>query len=241
MKLPTLLLASLAAASVQAGLRYSVLYCQARIMEDNGDDYLSVELPATSGYVDGDGNPVAVWKIGTVAAGGAIDTFYSENGPGAFQVRNTGNRNAYIYITTGEFLYHDDHTPSSYSQWYHDNLITLFGDEIETIWAVANPVGRVVSNYCLAVSTAVSARVPEWRNLSWGYTWGDPPWMKFDKTEDMWNYGSGMFGQYLGYALAGEVIPFDLKFYAPIMSNGYPVVFIVRLEASTFRRWDHDK
>lgn len=79
-----LLAASLLSAAIaaQAGSNtFGILFCHARVV-DSGYAELAVELPATPGYVDKDGNPVAVWKVGTVAAGGAIDTFYSENGPG---------------------------------------------------------------------------------------------------------------------------------------------------------------
>ena len=177
-----LLAASLLSTAIaaQAGSNtFGVLFCQARVV-DSGNADLAVELPATPGYVDKDGNPVAVWKVGTVAAGGAIDTFYSENGPGAFQVRNTGNRNAFIYITTGNDGEMTSNTDSPVpgsgekdSTYYRESFQGMFG-EGEEISVIPDPTKRDSQyySYSLAVSTEVTARVPTWRNLCWIYAQG---------------------------------------------------------------------
>lgn len=250
-----------AAIAAQAGSNtFGVLFCSATV-NVNTEAELAVELPATPGYTDINGDSVAIWKVGTVAAGGAIDTFYSENGPGAFQVRNTGNRNAFIYITTGILSWldsHKDSTPHS-AAYYEESLTEMFGSPIG--WRPhpdPSKRGQYDWDYSLAVSTGVTGKVPVWRNLEWCFesgTYTDTSGNGESATGALvsnWVNGRGVdgvggtiCGQYLGYLAAGEVQPFDLKFYAPYAridgSGCYDCGFIVRLEASTFRRWDHDK
>lgn len=253
-----LLAASLLSAAIaaQGSNTFGILFCQARVV-DSGTAELAVELPATPGYVDNNGNPVAVWKVGTVAAGGAIDTFYSENGPGAFQVRNTGNRNAFIYITTGDVSNYGDSTDRG-NDYYQNTLGGLFGGPPNFVAPIPDPSKRFSGNwhgyYSLAVSTAVTGKVPVWRNLEWEYdgskSYTDYNGEYYGEVQLSWHNCRGsddqdapICGQYLCYLAAGEVQPFDLKFYAPV-SYGldyYDCPFIVRLEASTFRRWEHDK
>lgn len=73
MKLPFLLLATVAAVSAQAEITTGILFCQARISMANDGD-LSVALPATPGCVDANGNPATLWRIGNVVVGGATSS-----------------------------------------------------------------------------------------------------------------------------------------------------------------------
>ena len=62
---------------------------------------VSVSLLPTEGYYDNYGNPVTIWNVGNVPAGGVADSWHGEGGPGRFTAKNTGNVKAYFYITTG--------------------------------------------------------------------------------------------------------------------------------------------
>ena len=252
MKLPSLLVL-LAAASVHAEITTGILFCQARVYEGDPTD-LSIEIPTTSGYVDANGNPAAIWRIGAVVAGGASDTFYSNEGPGAFSARNTGSCAAYLYITSGyEPSYGnseetDKHMISqSVYNYIEISFNALFGDGS---WFLGECVPNVASmgdnenRYRLAISTAVSSKVPEWRPLCWWYG-GSGEWIEVQQSDDSGDWYNSSCGQYLCYLLPGEVQPFDLKFWAPRMGaysySEKSLVFPVFVEASTFRRWDHDK
>ncbi len=253
MKTRTLALCATAAlataSSVRAETTSGFIFCSARILDANGGD-LSVTLPATEGYVDSKGNPVTLWRIGNVVAGGAVDTFYSDNGPGAFQVRNTGSAPAYLYITSGMW-YGDGHLQNetqahqegdlnndynpSVSRYIENTVRTVFGDEAHVYGCV--PTEKEMSGgyeYRLAVSTVISSKLPVWRNLNWFYS-GE--W----RSAEVEAFGGGTCGQYLGYLLPGEVLPFDLKFWAPLKMHGETIAFPIVIEASTFKRWDHDR
>ena len=252
MKTRTLALCATAAlataTSVRAETTSGFIFCSARILDANGGD-LSVTLPATEGYVDSKGNPVTLWRIGNVVAGGAVDTFYSDNGPGAFQVRNTGSAPAYLYITSGNvygYGHLQDETQAhqedesngtrSVSRYIEYTVGTVFGDEA-CVSGRCVPTEKYMSGdheYRLAVSTVISSKLPVWRNLNWFYS-GE--WL----SAEVENFVGGTCGQYLGYLLPGEVLPFDLKFWAPLKMYGETIAFPIVIEASTFRRWDHDR
>ena len=273
----SLLLAAAASARAVTN-EFGVIFCHASVSNASGSAAcLAIALPATSGFSDTNGNPVAVWDVGNVVAGGTADTFHSENGPGAFQARNVGNRAAYVYVTSGYPLLDDGNSTVDGRAYYADTLRGLFGDsglhectaDFEGSW---DPWGYAQS-YRVAVSTSVDTKFPVWRNLEWlyyrgMYTDGDGNgpsssydeemymgWMHFPSfmkdrlaQRDYYNYyyngyvdlPCGVCGQYLGFLLPGEEVPFDLKLWAPAECEN-SIGFIVRLEASTFRRWRHGK
>lgn len=86
------------------GISNNVVYCTANIMmgpENGAIPMVSVSLLPTEGYYDNYGNPVTIWNVGNVPAGGVADSWHGEGGPGRFTAKNTGNVKAYFYITTG--------------------------------------------------------------------------------------------------------------------------------------------
>ena len=115
--------------------------------------------------------------------------------------------------------------------------------------------------YALAVSTDVTAIVPSWRPLSWlyfenGNNWNDANeavWEQYqvdsnysylwrlrlsnELTQNNWNLPTA----YLAYMPVGETQLFDLKFWAPLERGDELNWFVIRIEASPFRRWDHDR
>lgn len=251
---------------------FSVIYCHASVSDTlDGEARLAISLPTTNGFSDTNGNPVTVWDVGSIVAGGTADTFYSENGPGAFQARNTGNRAAYVYITSG--FPRDLASAAELDSGCYDNTLRgLFGDSGLYYCSAAFEPGvdpdSWMFSYRLAVSTNVTSKIPVWRNLDWlyfggdyvdrtgdgileedmGYVWAYKCWMHLPSMinnrlyDDLWWDGgtSGICGQYLGFLCPGETVHFDLKFWAPRECES-SIAFVVRLEASTFRRWTHGK
>ena len=56
-------------------------------------------------------------------------------------------------------------------------------------------------------------------------------------TQNNWNLPTA----YLAYMPVGETQLFDLKFWAPLERGDELNWFVIRIEASPFRRWDHDR
>ncbi len=267
--LPALLALALAA-NVQAQGYYKdgVIYCKATVA-NSGDKILSVYLPPTPGYTDYQGTPATVWNVGEVPAGGVADTFFSDKGPGAFQVKNDGSCAAFVYISTGlpnEFknLWRVDGTGMPVNQRpndYNPNLDgdTLYQHSLESIFGDLGmmqpcPLDRHGSmglwreGYRLAVSTDVTAKVPEWRCLNWMVVHqdGSDNFRKFSTEDDINTYSTEdtCCFQYLSYLASGETQLFDLKFWAPsaewIGGGTTTFGFVVVLQASEFRLWPHD-
>lgn len=259
-----LCLAAFAATTAQAQDTYKdgVIYCKADVL-NTPFKILSVSLPASNGYSDYSGNPCTVWNIGEVPPGGVADTFFSDKGPGAFQVKNDGNRGAFLYVVTGSadafpvtkrakegYSYYD--TPNLENFPY--NLSSIFGEDILTSFP-AQPVDRFENGvpqrmyYRLAVSTDVTGKIPAWRPLNWAYCHEAPDpgdgssycFREFQPGDDYMQYsGTGTCYQYLSYLASGETQLFDLKFFAPTDSVSDNFGFIVIIEASEFRLWQHD-
>ncbi len=219
--------------------------------------FLSVTIPATEGAVDAYGNPTTIWNLGTVMAGGVYDSFYN-GGPGHFRVQNTGNYPAYVYVSTGwgvpKFTEHQGQN----SSFYGNTAEQLFGIGYPVLSPVSLPKFMDQDDaymYALAVSTEITGPVPAWRPLSWFYDDGDVAYYNgadatsFDgdsvytfqtmgaKIVSMLDYSA-----YLGYIPVGETQLFDLKFWAPLSRVGNSNTwFRIRIEASAFKLWDHDR
>lgn len=240
--LPALLALSLAANVQAVEFKDGVIYCKASVVETT-DTILSVYLPPTSGYVDCQGNPATVWNIGNVPHGGVADTFFSDKGPGAFQVKNDGTCAAFVYVTTGNGDWYDD------GQLYYDSLQSIFGvvsrldPQPADIYRDGIPYRE---GYRLAVSTEVTGKVPDWRPLNWMRSVATLEFRAFASGENVKNYPDfgGNCYQYLSYLAPGETQLFDLKFWAPDYNidhaDEYALGFVVVLQASEFRAWPHD-
>lgn len=249
----------------------AVVYCKATILSAGGSNgttnYLSITLPETPGAVDQEGNPVTIWNIGDVVAGGVADSWHGEGGPGRFVARNTGNVPAYVYVTTGvdgfSELFDQNGVPLSGddSGWYWERLRYLFGEG--RVALIPRPTIRLdaritdgeyqAHSYHLALTTDVTAKAPTWRSLDRlalnGYEWVD------STTEASYGLWDAVCAAYLAYMPVGEYQPFDLKFYAPQNRyynqytyrweeadlTGRAASFVFRVEASAFPRWEHDR
>ncbi|MBQ6925780.1 MAG: hypothetical protein IJQ73_14180 [Kiritimatiellae bacterium] len=264
-----LLLGQAQSAMANATYNDAVIFCKVTIAEngeENGDKYLSVTIPATEGATDSYGNPATIWNLGTVMAGGIYDSFYN-GGPGHFRVQNSGNMPAYVYVSTGwnepKFQGHQDT-----SDYYYDSLLRLF-ENVGSMEPVAMPKildqllewyyqtdnNEVKRCYALAVSTEITGRVPVWRPLSWFYDGNDVAYYNgADATSYDPNYrrytfqtigtkGEGIsdYSAYLAYMPVGETQLFDLKFWAPPRKGEDHYWFPIRIEASAFKLWDHDR
>ena len=253
--LPALLALSLAANVQAEEYKDGVIYCKATIASSD-TEVLSVYLPPTPGCVDHQGSPTTVWNVGNVPSGGVADTFFSDKGPGAFQVKNDGNRAAFVYVITGcptSGFYAYDTRPgapagiSNANAVSEEGLIFLFGEMINHM--MPQPVDEYRngvpfrSGYRLAVSTDVTGKVPNWRPLNWMYVKPTDAWefREFQTGQDFWNWSTTeKCYQFLSYLAPGETQLFDLKFWAPSDHPSESIGFVVVLQASQFRLWQHD-
>lgn len=213
----------------------AIVYCKAIITPsgDMTDPVLAVELPPTPGRVDPNGNPVTIWELGEVAAGGVADSWH-DGGPGLFQVRNVGNVSAYVYVTAmsaAEFM----NEPSFVWEW-------VFGSDPMSSHPrpqsrIAEVPGEPVAppegmSFHLALTTDVTAVAPTWSPLGHCsyYQNGVPYWL------------DRQCSAYLAWMPAGEYQPFDLKFWAPLGGlPPEPFGFAFRVEAASFPMWEHDR
>lgn len=221
-----------------------VVYCKATIMNNGGNEYVSVTIPPTEGYYDNDGNPLTYWNVGNVPAGGVADSWHGEGGPGRFTAHNEGNLGAYFYVTTSDDFYTRWTAPSSggpvTGAWVN---ITddIFGQncQILSFPAISPSELRRWNDECsyhLAYTTDTMSKVPTWHSLDHRYV--GPGW----KTEEMGGGVSREVAGYMGYVDAGDYLTFDLKFWASQkMPPSQNVLFTFCVEASSFPLWDHGR
>lgn len=233
----------------------SVIFCKvAFTINDGGDAILSVTIPATEGATDYDGRPTRIWNLGNVMVGGVYDSFYN-GGPGYFQVQNNGTLPAFVYVSTGFGTGEIDGGEVD-ADFYYYSAMQLWGDNCgSSLFPVALPKFQIdaQSRYALAVSTDVTALVPAWQPLSWVRNVSTGQFVDAATAirGDGYDYvflGGGMQVEegchyaYLGYMPIGETQLFDLKFWAPTYYiwdiSGW---FVVRIEASAMKLWDHDR
>ncbi len=235
------------AAGLHAGTTYNnaIVFCKATIQESgqmSGNYLLSVELPPTPGYTDPDGNPVTIWNVGNVPAGGVADTWH-DGGPGYFTVRNTGNVGSFVYVVGIARNEYND-VPAGGTWDYQAVLGHLFGYGPPQLFPRPEPFTPESyggETYHLALTTDVTARAPTWRSLDHV----SRPGLGYPQAG--WDYQSDPLSfqcsAYLSWMPPGEYQPFDLKFWGPAeftVWNG-PVFFVFRVEASAFPRWEHDR
>lgn len=241
--------AALAAAIVAgAGVAHGVesalqvVYCKATITGSDGEDIVSVTIPPTDGYFDGNGNPLTFWNVGNVPAGGVADSWHQEGGPGRFTARNAGNVGAYFYVTTSGWDYckfqNTGSSGSGTNVWEHVNS-SIFGEVARLCSPSISPSElrrwNKPSSYHLAFTTDTMAKVPTWHSLD----------HRFDGA--MWSTDESSSGEnevagYMGYVDAGDYLTFDLKFWAPRdWTNGASLLFTFCVEASAFPLWEHGR
>lgn len=226
----------------------AVVYCTAIITEgaDSGNTVVSVSLPPTEGYYDNRGNPVTVWNVGKVPAGGVADSWHGEGGPGRFTARNTGNVRAYFYVTTQRV--NGGYIPLPTENGFVSPYPHVMGDQdIQNYLGLDGISGgrpcispqelRGIPDpgaYHLAFTTDTMAKVPTWHSLDHMYNNGH---FSTDGT-----YGNEVAG-FMGCVDAGDYLTFDLKYWASShnMGGNYPVLFTFCVEASSFPLWDHGR
>ena len=236
----------------RAALAAAIFACTARITEGGygGDAVVSVSLPPTEGCYDDMGNPVTIWNMGNVPAGGVTDSWHGEGGPGRFTARNTGNINAYFYLTTG-YYFHFTALPTYSGPIAYSGLPYVMQDTqglrerlgIDGVYLKGPCISpkelREYPNpYCyhLAFTTDTMAKVPTWHSLDHRY---DGVWSTQERSSNI--YGNEVAG-FMGSVDAGDYLTFDLKFWASrIMPANIPVIFTFCVEASTFPLWDHGR
>ena len=243
----------------------AVIFCKGRLLQngESGDACLSVTIPVTEGATDYYGNPTTIWNIGEIMAGGVYDSFYN-GGPGYFRVHNNGNLPAYVYVSTGygdpKFRDHQAAVVNGQRQYYYQNTRQLLGFDSLFLSPVALPkfqqdYDNGYDAYAMAVSTDVTAIVPIWRPLSWfvsaesdeyvngatalSYDW----YYTFPSgTVEPETFTEGLeYTAYLAYMPIGETQLFDLKFWAPLRASSQDFWFPIRIEASAFKLWDHER
>ncbi len=114
----------------------AAVFCKARILPSGGQTgevILSVTLPPTPGYTDENGNPVTVWNLGDVTAGGVADTWH-DGGPGFFTARNTGNVAAYVYVVTSGQMFDYDQNVGGLPNYYTYTLQRLYPNAFWFVW-----------------------------------------------------------------------------------------------------------
>ena len=219
-----------------------VVYCKAAITPGAGSGWtnISVTLPATEGYYDRYGNPITYWNVGEVSAGGVVDSWHQEGGPGRFTAKNVGNCGIYLYVRSCSENYHSESLPRNIFPWDDVNP-DIFGDGMRQCYPCSSlQMWRhsVVGFYHLAFTTDVTAKVPTWHSLAYclvcqcNHSYG---WHKCDG-------GYDDVAAYMGYLEAGEYLPFDMKLWAPRGYNGaFNMLFTFCVEASPFPLWDHGR
>jgi hypothetical protein len=192
--------------------------------------YMSLEIPADPNY------GVPYWNIGRIPIGGVADSWY-DGGPGKFRIKNTGNVPAYVHIfaaSESEMMSHD-----GWTAWMMptDKTPPMLPSGWDPEWG-----GHHLPWYALAVAVNVLDVAPRWNVLNQFYysfdhdsPYPEPPPMNVSPT----------FGRVLGRAQPGEIMVFDLKFWAPQNGSEWmdglnetdPIGKLVRFEAATFPRW----
>ena len=217
-----------------------VVYCKAAITPgaESGWTNVSVTLPATEGYYDRDGNPITYWNVGEVPAGGVVDSWHQEGGPGRFTAKNTGNCGVYLYVMSSEQIYLSEFLGHDIIPWNYV-VPAIFGGGNNSISPCSSLERWRRDSHCyhLAFTTDVSAKVPTWHSLEYCHScyYNHGGWHKCDE-------GYGDVAAYMGYVEAGEYLPFDMKFWAPFVNNfGFNMLFTFCVEASPFPLWDHGR
>lgn len=247
--------AALAAAIVAgAGMAHGVesalqvVYCKATITGNSGEDIVSVTIPPTDGYFDGNGNPLTFWNVGNVPAGGVADSWHQDGGPGRFTARNAGNVGAYFYVTSGWKYNKFSGDPiansldGSLGVW-HDPEMPVVEDIFGGGEVLASPaisprelrMWYTSESYHLAFTTDTMAKVPTWHSLDHRYTGSG--W----STEAQGNGQESEVAGYMGYVDAGDYLTFDLKFWAPCNRSEGDRLFTFCVEASAFPLWEHGR
>ena len=227
----------------------AVVYCTATIVDNGGNDFVSVTLPPTEGCYDDQGNPVTIWNVGNVPRGGVADSWHEKGGPGHFTARNTGSVGAYLYVMTcGNVNYQQIRdngrgivSVMPYVMPEYPNVRDYLGLEGSGLCApcISPKEMRDLNHwsaYHLALTTDTMAKVPTWRSLD--HRWDGAAWRSAGGT-----IGNEVAG-YMGYVDAGDYLTFDLKFWASNQPPGperQPVLFTFCVEASTFPLWDHGR
>lgn len=239
-----LVLGAVGTVSAQVTTNNAYVFCKARITEPGewGNPVLSVTLPPTPGYTYsgpwGD-TPITVWNVGDVAAGGVADTWH-DGGPAFFTVRNSGNVNAYVYVT-GMSRSEVDSDSNDYKyvlqslgvDWSYGSIQLLhprptpFPAPVEFVGNT--PAEDFHQSYHLALTTDATAIAPTWRPLDYcSYNGAAPTLIR------------RQCSAFLTRMPPGEYQPFDIKFWAPPMpSIDDTHGFVFRVEAASFPLWEH--
>ena len=232
------------------GISNNVVYCTANIMsgpENGALSMVSVSLPPTEGYYDNYGNPVTIWNVGNVPAGGVADSWHGEGGPGRFTAKNTGNVRAYFYITTGRSQFY---SPMYGHEGNGNNSITTRPNVMGSA-EISNHLGLVGESlefpcisphelygchdwgaYHLAFTTDITAKVPTWHSLDKRFCNG---YIDFGADPR-----SSTTVGFMGTVIPGDYLTFDLKFWAHPQAK-FPAIFTFCVEASEFPLWDHGR
>lgn len=229
------------------GISNNVVYCTANIItgpENGASPMVSVSLPPTEGYYDNYGNPVTIWNVGNVPAGGVADSWHGEGGPGRFTAKNTGNVKAYFYITTGSW-----HSYSSMENYWTgqvtmplnvmdeqlvENYLGLSGLHLKASCISPHELYGCpdFEAYHLAFTTDTNAKVPTWHSLDKRFCNGH---IDFGASPRM----STTVG-FMGTVIPGDYLTFDLKFWAHPQAE-FPAIFTFAVEASEFPLWGHGR
>ena len=236
-----------------------IVFCRAQVVS-SGDswDNVSITLPFNS--TTRDGEEYTYWNLGRVAAGGVADSWHSEGGPGKFVAHNNGEAGAYIYLTSSSDQYErwDGRTVDAYNICgTSDELMGL--SEIRPVPSLRYLKNRSkyeLESYCLAFSKDVTAKIPTWHMLDRYLIHGDSKYND-NPSVTKWRIGDEYhggdvryIGAYMGHLDAGEYMSFDVKFWAPLVPDGWDfqqsgdyrqnVRFTFMVEAAPFPLWEHD-
>ena len=229
-----------------------VVYCKATILlgAEGGYTNISVTLPATEGYYGRDGYPITYWNVGEVPAGGVVDSWHQEGGPGRFMAKNDGNCGAYLYVRSNSDNeeYVSESLPYSVKPWFQNNGLSSDGAVDPIIFGEVNSFGcpcsslqrwrRSIDDYHLAFTTDVTAKIPTWHSLEYCFNCSCDKKGNWHRCDD----GYGRVAAYMGYVEAGEYLSFDMKLWAPRGShNSGSMLFTFCVEASPFPLWDHGR
>lgn len=229
------------------GISNNVVYCTANIISGPKNGALpmvSVSLPPTEGYYDNYGNPVTIWNVGDVPAGGVADSWHGEGGPGRFTAKNTGNVKAYFYITTGSSQSYSPMQnawtgqvtplPNVMNEGMIRDVLGLEGKYLNAPCISPHELygWPYEGAYHLAFTTDTTAKVPTWHSLDKRFQNGNM------------NIGADKMSSttvgFMGTVIPGDYLTFDLKFWAHPRAE-WPAIFTFCVEASEFPLWDHGR
>ena len=239
---------TLGSAQAEPNPNDGVVFCRAKIVSSGGTPYdtVSITLPFT-----GD-QDYTYWNLGAVPAGGVVDSWHGQGGPGRFEAHNNGEVGAYVYLTSRassdeyEKDWHGRLTDVAYvlNKPVFDGTCLIEPTPSLHYWRNSDDAQR----YCLAFTRDMEGKIPTWRMLDM-WTVGSNLSMN-DNESVNWQQGDRWEGQmccvgaYMGYLEAGEYMPFDVKFWAPHYSSGDAfennVRFTFMVEAAPFPLWEHD-